>query len=424
MLLDIYSWQGIKNLIRHQSQKIKKITSIFFWSITLVTILSLIINLVFSGINTGPVLRVYSAGFFFLVYLSKLFFCLFLFIEDIYRLFRWLVYKTFIREAISDSTHDLSEQNIEGIELIEKPKNGLHLTRSQFISRAALLTTALPFIILTRGITKGAYNYKIRRVQLHLPKLPKAFDGLKILQISDIHSGSFTDKDGVNNGIKMIVDEKADIVFFTGDMVNNRSDEFNPWQDLFSQIKAPMGVFSTLGNHDYGDYVLDWKSPDEKKKNLDDLIKAQSDLGWKLLRNEHVIIDKKFQNLAILGVENWGDRGRFQKFGDIDKAKYHMPESMVKLLLSHDPSHFDSIVSKHHKDIDVTFSGHTHGFQFGFEIGNLKWSPSQYIYPHWAGLYEVEKQKIYVNRGFGFLGFPGRVGILPEITVFTLSKEI
>jgi predicted MPP superfamily phosphohydrolase len=191
---------------------------------------------------------------------------------------------------------------------------------------------------------------------------------------------------------------------------------------MFSEIKAPMGVFSILGNHDYGDYVTDWKSPAEKQKNLEDIYALHKNMGWNLLRNEHVILEKENKRLAILGVENWGDRGRFQKFGDIDVAKKGMPDVPVKILLSHDPSHFDTIVQPKHKDIDLTLSGHTHGFQFGVEMGHIRWSPSQYIYKHWADLYLLEKQMLYVNRGFGFLGYPGRVGILPEITVFTLNR--
>jgi predicted MPP superfamily phosphohydrolase len=182
-----------------------------------------------------------------------------------------------------------------------------------------------------------------------------------------------------------------------------------------------MGVYSTFGNHDYGDYIL-WSSAEKKKKNLDDLVQVHKDLGWNLLRNEHVIIDKQGHRLGLLGVENWGSHGRFQKLGDIEKAKAGMPDAPVKLLLSHDPSHFDQIISVSHPEIDVTFSGHTHGFQFGIEWGSIKWSPSQYIYPHWAGLYNVNGQQLYVNRGFGFLGYPGRVGILPEITLFELKK--
>jgi predicted MPP superfamily phosphohydrolase len=221
--------------------------------------------------------------------------------------------------------------------------------------------------------------------------------------------------------VDMVRDLKGDVVFFTGDLVNNQTNEAYDYADIFSTIKAPMGVFSTFGNHDYGDY-MSWPSLEAKQKNLDDLVQVHKDLGWHLMRNENVTLDIGQQRIGILGVENWGDKGRFQKFGDVEKAMKGLPDVPVKLLLSHDPSHFDHIVSQRNKDIDVTFSGHTHGFQFGVEIGSFKWSPSQYIYPRWAGLYQVGEQQLYVNRGFGFLGYPGRVGIMPEITVFELRN--
>jgi predicted MPP superfamily phosphohydrolase len=191
--------------------------------------------------------------------------------------------------------------------------------------------------------------------------------------------------------------------------------------DHFSQVKAPMGVFSIFGNHDYGDYTT-WDSIEAKEKNLADLVAVHKDMGWNLMRNDHVMLEKGSERIALIGVENWGDRGRFQKFGDLDMAMDKMPEAPVKLLLSHDPSHFDVIVSQRYKDISATFSGHTHGFQFGIENPFIKWSPSQYIYPHWAGLYREGEQQLYVNRGYGFLGYPGRVGILPEITIFELRR--
>jgi predicted MPP superfamily phosphohydrolase len=248
-----------------------------------------------------------------------------------------------------------------------------------------------------------------------------AFRGLKIIQLSDIHTGSLLDRDAVHKGIQLAMNEKPDIAFFTGDLVNNQTSEAFPLMEHFSEIKAPMGVYSIFGNHDYGDYMV-WENEAQKVKNLSDLVGVHKDMGWNLLRNEHVMLERGGNKMALIGVENWGDRGRFQKYGDLEKAMQGMPSNDVKLLLSHDPSHFDNIVSKQHPDIAATFSGHTHGFQFGVENDFIKWSPSQYIYPHWAGLYIEGKQQIYVNRGFGFLGYPGRVGILPEITLFELRE--
>jgi predicted MPP superfamily phosphohydrolase len=214
--------------------------------------------------------------------------------------------------------------------------------------------------------------------------------------------------------------QKADIIFFTGDLVNNEATETEPFIEILSRVKAPMGVFSTLGNHDYGDYKT-WESPEAKVKNLQDLKDIHAQLGWKLMMNEHVALKKGDDEIALIGIENWGGNLNFPKYGDMKKAHAGTEKYPVKLLLSHDPSHWEMQVRKDYKDVDITFSGHTHGFQFGIEIpGWIKWSPSQFVYKQWAGLYQQGDQKLYVNRGFGFLGYPGRVGIMPEITVLEL----
>ncbi|MBL4592990.1 MAG: metallophosphoesterase, partial [Flavobacteriales bacterium] len=264
-------------------------------------------------------------------------------------------------------------------------------------------------------------DYKIRKQKLQIPNLPKPFKGLKIIQISDIHSGSFITSDPLEKAVRLIQEQKPDIIFFTGDLVNEITEEAIPFIDTLKKITAPLGVFSILGNHDYGDYFYQ-KGDDEGRKHNYKLMKAvHKKLGWKLLLNQHHIIKKDNERLAIVGVENWGSQARFQKYGDINKAKKGCLETDVKLLLSHEPSHWDADVLPNHPDIAVTFSGHTHGMQFGIEIPGFKWSPSQYLYKNWAGLYKKGMQQIYVNRGLGFIGYPGRVGILPEITVFELS---
>lgn len=421
LIIDSYSWQAIKALVRDKSPLTRKIFAYIYWAIPTVVVIYFISGILFPGQNTNKALKIYFNGFYFSVYASKFVVCLFLVFDDLKRLTKicWLKAFTPKKTIIPEPTQGDTLEHIHEEEEEEKEK----ITRSQFLARTGLMVGAVPFIVLSRGIIKGAYDYRVRRVQLYLPNLPSGFEGVKLLQVSDIHSGSFTNRDAVYRGIQMIKDENPDLVFFTGDIVNSKTDELYDWQNIFAEIKAPMGVFSVYGNHDYGDYVSTWKSPEEKAQNLADLAKAHKDMGWNLLRNEHITLTKNNQRIGIIGVENWGDRGRFQKYGDIEKATNNMPDVPVKLLLSHDPSHFDTIVSKQHKDIDVTFSGHTHGFQFGVEIGGFKWSPSQYIYKHWAGLYQEDKQQLYVNRGFGFLGYPGRVGILPEITVFTLTKN-
>lgn len=296
---------------------------------------------------------------------------------------------------------------------------GTRLSRKQFIYRAALMTTSLPLAVKGFSIINQAYDYRIRREKIVLSNLPKAFHGLRIGQISDIHSGSFKNKTAVRGGVELLLQERPDMVFFTGDLVNRQTDEIKEYIDVFDQIKAPRGVFSILGNHDYGEY-RSWSSPQAKQQDFKDMLEAHKELGWQLLRNENHILIEGGESLAILGVENWGIK-RFSKYGKLDQAYIGTEEAAVRLLLSHDPSHWEAKVLEY-PDIDMTFSGHTHGFQFGVELGEFRWSPSQYLYKQWAGLYQQGSQRIYVNRGYGFIGMPGRVGIYPEITIFELVK--
>jgi uncharacterized protein len=415
-LIDLYLWQAIKVLIKNRPVWYQKTIKIIYWLVPVLIIITLFLSQINSTLAANRLLKTYVMGFFFILYASKLIAFLFIVVDDIKRFFIWIWHG--MERTISKKNEQAEEEEMEEALVSDEKK----ISRSEFIARAGLVAGAVPFVMLSRGLFSGAYNYQVRRVNLVLPNLPEAFDGLKVLQISDVHTGSFFDKDAVYKGIQLIKEQKAHVAVFTGDFVNNKTDEAYEWADMFSEVKAPMGVYSILGNHDYGDYVSDWASPEAKAKNLTDLFDVHKNMGWNLLRNEHVLLEKENKRIAILGVENWGDRGRFQRFGDIDKAKAGMPDVPVKILLSHDPSHFDAIVSKKHTDIDLTLSGHTHGFQFGVEFGSFRWSPSQLIYPHWADLYKIEQQMLYVNRGFGFLGYPGRVGILPEITVFTLNR--
>lgn len=297
---------------------------------------------------------------------------------------------------------------------------GKSITRSVFLKRLALVVGSVTLGGFLYGTT-NRYNYQVKRLKLKFDNLPEAFRGTKIVQISDIHSGSFDNHDAVAEGAKKVMEEQPDIIFFTGDLVNDKADEIQPYKDIFSQLKAPLGVYSTLGNHDYGDYTQ-WPSKDAKHKNLEWLKQTHADMGWKLMMNEHVVLEKGADKMAIVGIENWGAKAGFPKYGDMAKAYAGLPEKQVpfKILLSHDPSHWDNQVLQEYKDIDLTLSGHTHGMQFGIEIPGFKWSPVKYVYKNWAGLYQQDKQHLYVNRGFGFLGYPGRLGILPEITVIEL----
>jgi predicted MPP superfamily phosphohydrolase len=293
--------------------------------------------------------------------------------------------------------------------------------RRKFVSQIAFGLAAIPFAGMIYGAVKGKYDFTVHKVKLRFRDLPEAFDGFTITQLSDIHSGSFDDPIAVRRGIELANSQESDLLVFTGDLVNNKADEMDDWMDHFSSLKAPFGKYSILGNHDYGDY-LPWPSEAAKKANLDRLKQIQKDLGFRLLLNEHVRIEKDGQSIALVGVENWGKKG-FVKHGDLPKASEGISQGDFTILLSHDPSHWEAVTLQHEHHVHITLSGHTHGMQFGIEIPGFKWSPSKYIYPQWAGLYKKDEKFLYVNRGFGFLGFPGRVGILPEITVIELVKD-
>ena len=296
------------------------------------------------------------------------------------------------------------------------------ISRLKFLSQAAFVLAAVPFVSLIYGMVKSGFDIRVKKIKLNLAKLPDSFNGLKIVQISDIHCGSFTTTNHFENAVSIINEQKPDVIFFTGDLVNDVATETENFLETFSKIQAPMGVYSTLGNHDYGDYVK-WESSEEKAKNLNELKSKHKHFGWNLLLNEHVSLSKGEDKIALIGIENWGARG-FTKYGDLKRAHAGTELYPVKLLLSHDPSHWEAQVLTDFKDIDVAFAGHTHGMQFGVEIPGFKWSPVQYFYKQWAGLYQQGNQYLYVNRGLGFIGYPGRVGILPEITVFELSNKV
>lgn len=294
------------------------------------------------------------------------------------------------------------------------------ITRSVFLKRLALIMGGTVVGGFLYGVT-NRYNYQVRKIKMSFKNLPASFRGLKIVQISDIHAGSFDSHDAVASGVAKIMDQKPDIIFFTGDLVNNKAEEIRPYMDIFSQLQAPWGVYSTLGNHDYGDY-MEWSSPEAKTANLDELKSIHDQMGWRLMMNEHVVLKHGEEKIAVIGVENWSARAQFTRHGNLRQAYTGLPEKNVpfKILLSHDPSHWDAEVVPAYKDIDLTLSGHTHGMQFGIDIPGLKWSPIKYLYRNWAGLAREKNQYLYVNRGYGFLGYPGRLGILPEITVIEL----
>jgi len=292
--------------------------------------------------------------------------------------------------------------------------------RAVWVSELDAAVAGFVFLSLLYGMTGGRHRYKVHRVTLKFPDLPGAFDGFTITQLSDIHAGSFNSRKGVEKGITLVNKQNSDLLLFTGDLVNNRASEMAPWKDTFAKLKAPYGKFSVLGNHDYGDYTH-WESEQAKAANLVSLKKVHRDIGFKLLLDESVKIHKDGQSIALIGVENWG-KGGFHKYGSLSRAVANVPDDEFKILMSHDPSHWEAKTLEHEKHINLALAGHTHGMQFGIELFGFQWSPVKYMYPQWAGLYEKNGKYLYVNRGFGFLGFKGRLGIWPEITVITLKK--
>ncbi len=407
LLIDFYIFQGVKLLFGDYSQVSKKIIYSVYWSITFYALFIIILNTVIDFHLWPKAFRVYSFAFIFITYISKLFVVVFLILDDLVRLIRWGISFFYQKETIGNS--DLLP-------------SATGISRLEFFTKAGIFLGAIPFFALIYGMVRGPYRFEVRKMKLHLPPLPPAFNGLKILQISDIHIGSFIGPKQIEKAIQLINKQQADIVFFTGDLVNDKAEETDEYLHLLKEIKAPMGIYSVLGNHDYGDYVQ-WPSKEAKAANLEKLKTIQKELGWRLLLNEHVILEKGNDKIGLIGIENWSNFGNFPKYGKMAEAVKGMPAVPVKILLSHDPSHWDGQVTKDYKDINLALAGHTHGMQFGVEIAGFKWSPIQYMYKQWAGLYQNGNQLLYVNRGLGFIGYPGRVGIMPEITVFELSNQ-
>lgn len=389
LILEIYVYQAFKTVYSSQNGKL------LYWIPTILVYGFLFYSIFTYDKGSHKYLSfqvVFSVILIFV--LPKLLIAIFLLIEDIIRLL------SFGYNYVATDNHN-------------------YPSRRRFISLVGLGSGAILAGMVLDGIVFGKYRHKARIVRLKLKNLPSNFKGYKIVQISDVHSGSFQNPKNLQHAIDLINQQNADLVLFTGDMVNNYADEFVPFIDLFSQIKGKDGKFAVLGNHDYGEYGV-WKNIDERENNIPKLIENEKKAGFEMLRNEHRIIERNGEKLYILGVENWGIPP-FPQFGDLNKASEGVPPEACKILMSHDPSHFDAVVKKHPVDVQLTMSGHTHGMQFGIDLKNFKWSPVKFKYPKWADLYESEGKYLYVNRGFGVIGYPGRVGVLPEITVFELS---
>ena len=405
VLMDFYVFQAVKVISGGASPKLKLIIYSAYWTLSAITVILLII-LPFVDYDKWPrMVRTYLFATVLGLFFAKVIAVVFFLLDDIRRLIQWATGKIFFRNT-----------EAEGF-------SGEGISRSIFLSWLGIGAGSALFGTLIYGFS-NKYNYQVKRIKLAYNNLPKSFKGLKIVHISDIHSGSFTDKQAVNKGVDKILKENADIILFTGDIVNDRATEMENYMDVFSRLKAPMGVFSTLGNHDYGDYYYGHDPVGdkaiEKAENLKRVKELHGELGWKLMLDEHTVLEKNGEQIALIGVQNISGTQRFHTYGDLSKAYAGTEKYPFKILMSHDPSHWDAEVHPQYSDIDLTLAGHTHGMQFGVEIPGFKWSPVQYVYKEWAGLYEKDKQKIYVNRGYGFIGYPGRVGILPEITVIEL----
>lgn len=394
VLIDIYAFQAVRTTFRNKG------VNIAYVIISIIVLANFIYQIQTTdrsvGINTKINLAI---GLFLTLYIPKIFIMVLMFGEDIIRLPQ-ACYKYFTEGNAAEGNYLPS--------------------RRQFVSQIALGLAAIPFAGFLYGMVKGKYNFKVLKYTLHFEDLPEAFDGYKITQISDIHSGSFDNKEKVEYAVDLVNEQASNVILFTGDMVNNSSNEMIPWKDTFKRLKADDGIFSIFGNHDYGDYVQ-WNSEAEKEQNLEDLKSIQKELGFDLLLNESRFIERENQRIAIVGVENWG-RG-FKQKGDLKKAASTIEKDDFKILMSHDPTHWQERVIDDDYHYHLTLSGHTHGMQFGIEIpGFIKWSPVKWRYKYWAGIYKEKGQYLNVNRGLGYLAFPGRVGIWPEITVIELKK--
>lgn len=411
LLIDLYVYQAVRVVSRSLSENAQRTISIIYWGITAVSFVTYIVMQLIPPDSVGRVTRSMIWAAILIPYFSKFFAVLVLLIDDIFRLFRWIV-SLFYRPDVQEAVNNTSQKVIPATSAIP---------RSEFLMKTALIVGTVPLAGFTFGILSGAHDYRIRRIKLPLKNLPSGFEGLKIAQISDIHSGSFFNKTAVKGGVDILLREKPDVAFFTGDLVNNTADEVKNYIDIFNKVKAPLGVYSTLGNHDYGNYYQ-WPSAQAKQQNLNNLVAAHKELGWDILMDENRVLTVGGDKIAIIGVQNLGFGPAALKRGNLAKAYQGAKDYPVKLLLSHDPTHWDAEVRPQYPDIDVQFSGHTHGAQFGVEIAGVQWSPCQYFYRQWAGLYQEGEQRLYVNRGYGYIGYPGRVGILPEITIFELHK--
>jgi len=405
IFLDVYTFKGIRMLMANStSEGAKRFVYIAFWSVTTCMLLLILAGYLFRSSTRNVAVfnwYYYLFGAFLVIYVPKILFVAFHLTDDLVFGATWAIKKVFETK-------------------VAQVAGGEPLSRSIFISQVGIVLASVPFLAFIWGMARGRFNFRVEQINLTFPNLPKTFDGLKIVQISDIHIGGFKGFEAqVMEAINMVNAQQPDIILFTGDLVNNFNEELNGWLPILSRMHAKIGKYSTLGNHDYGDYYQ-WRSKAEKAANLKKIEEAHALMGFVLLNNESVTLTKNDEKIALIGVENWGHKP-FPQYANFEKASRAITDHPFKILLSHDPDHWDAKIMKK-TDVDVTFAGHTHGMQFGFRFAGMEWSPAKYKYKRWAGLYQEGTQYLYVNRGFGYIGYPGRVGMPPEITVMVLKS--
>jgi uncharacterized protein len=399
LVLDFYSWQAFKAAFPG-NRKVKRA----FWLFSLLVYLVIIAGTITDFYLWKRVLSIYTIGFIFVVYVSKLLIVFVLLFEDITRLLKVIVLGFL---SVFRKKGDRKEE--------------FSLSRSRFLNQTGIIIGGLTLGLFSRGMISGMFNFTTRSLRLSFKNLPAGFHGFRIVQISDLHLGTFYSSKPLERAVEQINALRPDVIFFTGDLVNTFSEETKGFTEILGSLNAPLGVYSILGNHDYGDYHR-WENDKDKKENFVRLKEIQASMGWRLLTNEHAELLKNGEKITLIGVENWG-RGRFSRYGDMERSTKNIPDNPFTVLLSHDPSHWTYEISKRYPFVDLTFSGHTHGMQFGLDLPGMKWSPAKYFYKHWMGLYREGDQYLYVNRGIGSIGYPGRIGVMPEITLVELFKS-
>jgi predicted MPP superfamily phosphohydrolase len=407
LLIDLYAFQAFRFAASSYSKSAIRWIKITYWLISCFCFVLIVFTQFTDWHSWNIYIRTYSIALLIILIPSKIILALFVLFDDLVRFLRWLSVKISSLFKAPESRGPVNQAKT--------------LTRSGFIIKTGLIIGSIPFFSMLYGMVFNPYNYKIRKIKLILDDLPGSFDGFRIVQISDIHTGSFLSTEPLTRAVNLINEQTPDVVFFTGDLVNYYHKEALTYVDVLKKIEAKHGVFSIFGNHDYGDYYK-WNNQAEKENDILELKNIHSKVGWKLLWDEHHDIEQDGEKITIIGVQNCSAHG-FSNYGSLEKATANIKYSPVNILLSHDPSHWRKEVISKYPSINLTLSGHTHGMQFGVEIPGFKWSPVQYIYKEWAGMYREKKQYLYVNRGLGFIGYPGRVGILPEITVIELKKK-